>query len=468
MNQNEVSMKKASSYYLVGTLFNKGIGFITVPIFTRILTVSDYGIVTTYNSWVGIATMIMSLALYMSVRVSFVDYEECVNDFFSSILLFTLCYGIGIMGIVSIIFYILPLSVSIAVIMLSLLQSLGTAMIENISQYWMMKFKYRARTAILVLPNLISTVVAIICIKYVLSENIYLGRIIPTSIITFFVGVCLGGYFICKGKFKFKKEYIIYGLKISLPLVLHGIALNILSQSDRTMITIIRNVTETGIYGLVYNFSMIATVITTAFDGIWIPYFTNKMKERKYEDINRMSVIYIELMMVAMTGVTLTGPEIVRMISTEPYWEGIKIIPPIVLSNYMIFLYSLYVNVEHFNKKTIFISVNTLIAAGTNIFLNIAFIKFWGYVGAAYATLVAYGLSLVLHYCYSRKLNKEVFPLRNIMYPTICIVAIVAFFYVFIEEWIIRWLISGVCLALILLKEKEILPAITGRGGKNV
>ena len=31
------SMKKAGTYYMFGTLFNKGIAFITVPIFTRIL-----------------------------------------------------------------------------------------------------------------------------------------------------------------------------------------------------------------------------------------------------------------------------------------------------------------------------------------------------------------------------------------------------------------------------------------------
>lgn len=46
--------KKASTCYLIGNVFNKGIVFLTVPIFTRILSTSDYGVVTTYNSWIGI------------------------------------------------------------------------------------------------------------------------------------------------------------------------------------------------------------------------------------------------------------------------------------------------------------------------------------------------------------------------------------------------------------------------------
>ena len=88
--------KKASIFYLVGTLFNKGIGFLTVPVFTRILSVEDYGLVTTYNSWVTIAMMFISLALYMAVRISFVDYQEKTEEVLSSILIFTLLYGISL------------------------------------------------------------------------------------------------------------------------------------------------------------------------------------------------------------------------------------------------------------------------------------------------------------------------------------------------------------------------------------
>lgn len=160
----------------------------------------------------------------------------------------------------------------------------------------------------MVLPNLTSTVLAIIIIRYILSSSLYLGRIVPSAVVTFIFGIVLALYFIYKGKFKFNKEYLLFSLKISVPLVLHGIALNILSQSDRTMITMIRGSRETGIYGLVYNFSMIATVITTAFEGIWVPYFVNKMNRKEYRDINAMAIKYIELMLVAMMGVILIGP----------------------------------------------------------------------------------------------------------------------------------------------------------------
>ena len=83
--------KKASTCYLIGNVFNKGIAFLTVPIFTRILSTSDYGIVTTYNSWIGIVTMLLGFALHMAIRSSFINMDHTVkinNEYGDKILLY--------------------------------------------------------------------------------------------------------------------------------------------------------------------------------------------------------------------------------------------------------------------------------------------------------------------------------------------------------------------------------------------
>lgn len=467
MNENKVNLKKASLYYFVGTLFNKGIGFITVPIFTRILTIEDYGIVTTYNSWVSMVTMIISLALYMAVRASFIDYKEKTNDFLSVIQTFMCLFGCCFSAIVLVIAYLIPMNVNIGIVALCLIQSMAWALTENLSMYFMMKYKYKARTAIMVLPNLISTIISIIVIRYIITSDLYLGRIVPNAVIVFIFGLIALIYGLRGSKIRFNKEYLSYALKISVPLVLDGVALNILSQADRMMITMIRNSTESGVYGLVYNFSMIATVIITAFDGIWIPFFTNKMNEKKYSDINKFSAKYIEMITVTMLMVVLLGPEILKLIATEVYWEGISIIPPIVLSNYIIFLYTMYVNIEHYHKKTVFISINTAIAAVVNVLLNLFFINQWGYVGAAYTTLISYTLSLILHYLYARRLNRELFPLKQFLLPSLAVAVTVIIFYVFIDIWYVRWIIAVMWLLYIVIKEKDFLLKFIRRNNEN-
>ena len=73
---NNVEFKKASTSYLIGGFFNKGMAFFTVPIFTRLLSTSDYGIVTTYNSWITILAMVVGFALHTGIRIAFVDYKN--------------------------------------------------------------------------------------------------------------------------------------------------------------------------------------------------------------------------------------------------------------------------------------------------------------------------------------------------------------------------------------------------------
>ena len=217
--------KKASTCYLIGNVFNKGIVFLTVPIFTRILSTSDYGVVTTYNSWIGIMTMLLGFALHMAIRSSFIDYREKVDEYLTSTLLFTVAFSVSMTVIVC--------SVSV----LCMLQSMSAAIIEDYSYYLMMKFNYKFRTMLMIVPNLLSVVLSVLAMLYVFNTNRYLGRVIPTAIVTLLFGILLVSFSIRRSGFVFNIEFLKHGLKISTPLILHGIALNILSQSDRTMIT---------------------------------------------------------------------------------------------------------------------------------------------------------------------------------------------------------------------------------------
>lgn len=447
--------KKASIYYLVGNLFNKGIAFLTVPIFTRILSTRDYGIVTTYNSWVSILSMFMGFAIYMGIRAAFIDYEKSIDDFMAVSTTFTLVSGAVVCIFVGGASLALNINFSFGLIILCLLQGLSSALIQNYSMYLMMRYHYKFRTALMILPNLISVILSVITICFILNSELYIGRIVPTALVNVGFGLLTVLAVYKKSYILYNKKYLTYALKISMPLVLHGIALNILSQSDRTMITWLADASQTGIYSLVYNFGMIATVITTAMEGVWVPWFTEKLKNRDLKSINILANDYINLMTYAMIAVIMIGPEVVKILASSKYWEGINIIPPIVLANYVIFAYTLYVNVEHFHKKTMYITKNTLIAAGLNLLLNYIFIKKYGYVAAAYTTLASYSFAFILHSRYAKKIEPEVYPLKTFVRPLVHIVISVGLFYLFKEQWIIRWIIIIVYIVCMLYRERK-------------
>jgi len=309
----------------------------------------------------------------------------------------------------------------------------------------------------LVLPNFISMLISVIVICKVVDTKLYYGRIIPTCVVitSFGIGIIIATFI--KRPMSINKNYLKYALKISVPLVFHGLALTILSQADRTMITAIRGEAETGIYGLIYNFSMIALVITTAFDGTWVPWFTNKMNNSAYEEINQISKKCVMFITLAMIGVVLISPEIIKILSPSMYWEGISIVPPLVMSNFVIFAYTLFVNIEHYYKKTVYISIFSCIAAFCNIILNVYFIESFGYKGAAYTTLISYILSFVLHSLYAKFLNKELYSIKIFILPAIAILGAIISFYVYIDRPLVRWMLVFVSVIVVAYKERKLL-----------
>ncbi|MCK1157870.1 lipopolysaccharide biosynthesis protein [Streptococcus uberis] len=457
----KVNFKKISTYYILGTLFNQGFSFITVPIFSRLLSTADYGIVTTFTSWVGMATIVVSGAVYMAVRSSFIDYVNSVDDVISSLNSFTIVNTLFLAIVAYLISLILGIQIPIILFVLCMIHSLGSALIQNYTMLLMMQYRYKLRTFLLVIPNLFSVIVSMILIIFFMKTDLYLGRIVPTALTQGFFGMIVLTLTYLKSPKFWNYSYIRYALKISAPLILHGIALNLLSQSDRVMITIYRGPSETGIYSLIYNFSMIATVITSSLEGIWVPWFINKLKEGRELDINRIAKYYIEFMMVAMGVLILISPEIIKILSDRKYWIGMSIVPPVILANFFIFAYTLYVNVEHYYKKTLSITLNTIIAAVLNIVTNFIFIPKFGYIAAAYSTLFAYFISLLLHERFSKKLNHKLYPISFFLLPFLKLTILVGLYYSTIDYFLCRILIIAVLLIFeMITHKKEIAKAI--------
>lgn len=468
---NKSGFKKASAFYLFGSLFNKGIAFLTIPIFTRLLTTYDYGVVNTYNAWVSMVSMAIGFALHTGIRVAYIDYKSDFKEYTATTITFTTAVSAVVTAVVLTAIKIFNIPCNSLLVALCLFHSYATAIINDYCYYLMMEYKYKVRTLYMVLPNFLSVLVSIAAIVFVINDNLYLGRIIPTAVITFLFGLSAALLILRGAKTVFKAEFIKYGLKVSAPLIIHGISLSILSQSDRTMITALADASQTGIYGLVYNFGMLATVITSSLEGVWVPWFFQSLKERKLEEIHKTATNYINLMTYAMGCLILVAPEVVKLLAAPDYWEGIVIIPAIVLANYIIFLYTLYVNIEHFYKKTIYITINTLIAAVTNIILNYILIPKFGYVAAAYTTVTAYILSFVLHAKYAKKLEPDLYPIKTFLRPTTHLLLITIAFYVLVDKGIVRWGIMIAYFLLMLYRERGeiavIFPELTSRFGKK-
>lgn len=202
------------------------------------------------------------------------------------------------------------------------------------------------------------------------------------------------------------------------------------------------------------NYWATAMKKVTSLDGIWVPWFTGKLKERKIREINVLAMDYVHLMTYAMVALILVGPEILKIFADQRYWEGMSIIPPIALANYMIFMYTMYVYIEHYYKKTVYITKNTLIAAGLNVILNFILIPKYGYVAAAYTTLASYFVAFILHSRYAKKIEPDIYPLKMFALPLLHVGGAIILYYPLLNFWTLRWGILFVYLIIVLIKER--------------
>lgn len=190
---------KAGGFYLIGNLFDKAILFLTIPIFTRLMSTSDYGIVNTYMSWVSILSLVVGLSLGHSIRTAFIDFKENFEAYISSILFLSFLNFLVSSVLILIIMYSFFKEVNLILVIFCLVQSYMTFIINCISIKYMMTMEYIKKTILLALPNVLITVLSIALLVNI-ENNQALGRIIPYIMVTSVVGIYLLVSSFVKGK----------------------------------------------------------------------------------------------------------------------------------------------------------------------------------------------------------------------------------------------------------------------------
>ena len=88
-NNNQKALK-AGIAYTIGNLLIRGIGFITVPIFARLLSASDYGVINTFTAYASVLFVVQGLALHSSLKNAKIDYENQISEYISSLVIMVL------------------------------------------------------------------------------------------------------------------------------------------------------------------------------------------------------------------------------------------------------------------------------------------------------------------------------------------------------------------------------------------
>lgn len=390
---------KVSTAYAVCSVLQKCLSFITLPLFTRLLTTEQYGQYTIYSSWSGILTIFLTLNLaYGSFQTAMVKFENQRDEYISAI------QGISI--ILCCLFLILYYPIqSVWNQLFELPTSLVVLMVAEIfftmaTQLWMGKkrfeFKYKSVVLVTILTSIASPVVAFIFVR-IMNEKGY-ARIWGYAIINILIGIVLFTYNSLKGKKLYDKKIWKYAVGFNVPLLAYYLSQVVFNQSDRIMISHMTGTGDAAMYGVAYNLATVLTFALNAINASYVPWLYEKIKNNKCSENKKTSLIIAILMGLMILCVIWYAPEIIVIMAGEQYTAAIYVVAPVAMSLFLLFYCQLFINVEFYYEEKKMLVYGSILAALLNIVLNFWLIPIYGFVAAGYTTLVSYFAFAISNY----------------------------------------------------------------------
>lgn len=446
---NKASSNKLVLYNTLSTIILYAITFFSAPLFSRMLGTDNYGVVQVYNTWCSFFVVILGLYTRGTLSVAKVNMDD--NEFIeyqSSILFLSLC-AFSVIFVIMMIFHTIIVSflgLGLQYLIIMLLQSFGTYCVYFVNTKFTYEMKAQNNLLISVSLALANLGLSVLFIKLLKTDHLYTGRIVGMAIPYVIAGIAIMAYIFRQGKTYYNVRYWKFCLPLCLPLIFHGISGIVCASSDRVMIQKMLGLADVGIYALAYNFANIMDSIWGALHNSWDPFFFDFVKNSRLEELKNRSKNYIRLYTCLAIGFILLTPEVFTVFAAEEYQEGVKIIPIIVLSCYAIFVYAFAANYEFCYKRTDIVAVGSVIAGGANIILNLIFINWMGYFGAALATVFSNVILAVVHILFAKKLVKDkwVYDIKMFIPAFIGLAIGVVLFYCCYKLWIIRWMYAAI------------------------
>jgi len=246
-------------------------------------------------------------------------------------------------------------------------------------------------------------------VEYILISNVISSAIMVLMFIPQWIKLRL------EFNFDIWKKMIIYAL----PLIIFGLAGAINEVIDRVLLKYLlpENIamSEVGIYGAVYKVSILMTIFIQAYRYAAEPFFFAHEKHKDSKIIYANMMKYFVLVTALIFLGTMLYMDIIIHFIGKNFRAGAHVIPILLLAN--LFL-GIYYNLSIWYKltnKTRYGAYISIIGALITLSLNFYWIPRFSYTGSAWATLICYSSMMLISYFWGQKYYPIPYKLGRIL-----------------------------------------------------
>ena len=421
MNQYK-SLIKNSFLFAIGSIGSKAISFFMLPLYTRMLTTSDYGQLDVLQTTISLLIPLITFQAIEAVFRYSVDMREnksassvlmngillCLFGMLISLLLFPVFARIEPFSTYLLFFYLILFFSMMNGVLKQFVRGLGKIKIFVVSDL--------AYTASFVTFNIIFLVYLKMGLRgYFLS--MVLAHLINTFILLVF-----GNVFKYLNFKSFDKSFMKTMLIYSIPLIPNGLMWWVMSVSDRYILTYYMGFDATGIYSVSYKFPSLITLVNGIFFMAWQLSAMQEYGKEGYEDFYKNIFCVLSSFLLLITAVILLILKpLMSVFVADAFYESWKYVPLLLVGTVFQAFSSFFGTNYTASKKTKGAFTTSVYGAIVNIGINLLLIPIWGIQAAAFSTMLAYLTMWLLRLFDTKKFVKIKIDWKSLIFSIVLI-----------------------------------------------
>ena len=418
--------------------------FLLLPVFTNMLGAAQYGVLNLLQTFSTILATVMTLAVERSLYRLFYDYhtEEEKSRFLSSVFWLICMNSMFVIVLTTLLGkYIVPYigDVDVYTILLPVVLYTFLSATINFSQI-VLQVEQNGKQFLFVslLVLVIYNVIALLLVFFYMPT---VQSLVYASFVTFFVVAPIAFFKIRKHiKFLVDKQCVYEVFRYSSPMLLMIIFSWVLHFSDRLFIANMSSYEAAGVYSLAAKIVTVIGLFAGAVFQAYGPYFyniANTLPESEAKPILKETNSTITLIICLLSiAIVVFSKTVLQLFFSSEFEHSLVFIYLLTLS--MIFTQqSGLLNVMIYqNKKTMAISMITIVAGILSVVLNYLFIPIVGAIFAGISNLFVGLLMITLTFLLARR-NYYIEINVSMLFYGVLFILICAFFdYKLPNHWI--------------------------------
>ncbi|MBN2089690.1 oligosaccharide flippase family protein [candidate division KSB1 bacterium] len=399
-----------SSQYFIGEILVIGASFISFPIFVKILTLEEYGIMNIISMTIRLMVFITAAGLKPALFRFYCVYQK-QSAAAATRLFVTLFWTTIIFSLLGILMLNLVRFVpENSYIPCETLQLLGFAAIlivfQNFAELVFALIRIHENVTFYVVGHVLQRYAGMIFAVLFLVywghrlKGLYEGLILGEGLIVFFLLI----YIIFQYRtalFQFSYADLKMSARYGIPLIGQNISHFINSVGDRYVIQFFLGEAAVALYSFGYNLaSYVQNLFVDTLDAALVPITMNisarqgKAETEKF--ISQYFSIYIMIAFPVILGLIAITHDITVVIATQEYLAATHLVAWVIIGVMIAGAFFPTTVGLHIQKKTGLIAKLMLYTALLNMILNVIFVPIWGINGAAVATLISCFFQVVI------------------------------------------------------------------------